>query len=145
MRALAPIYSPESLDLRKPRLDRSHPEKESESQKESQNAHVGRPAGRSTHSTVDRPGRPRLTESEPLSVGRSGRSIAPSCARSCTPVDRAVDREHNLACSMRRFSLPLSFDLCVIFFHLLYLLSLTILHLGEDFSNLSRSPTNSSL
>ena len=66
--------------------------------------------------SVDRPGRPRLTESEAISVGRPGRSTAPSCARSCTsvdwavdqpppPVDRAIDREHNLACSMRRFSL----------------------------------------
>ena len=43
------------------------------------------------------------------------------------------------------FLATLSSDLCATSFHLLYLLSPIILHLGEDFSNLSRSPTNSSL
>ena len=67
-----------------------------------------------THATVDR--------SLPRSTGRSTMMIM---CTSCTPVDRPsppVDREHNLACSMRRFA-PLSFDLCATFFHLLYFLS----------------------
>ena len=61
------------------------------------------------------------------------RSTGQSLCTSCTPVDRAadwpsppvdraVDRELILACSMSRLA-HLSSDLCATFFHLLYLLS----------------------
>ena len=100
---------------------------------------------------VDRP-MPRLTgpvdrayprASPCQSVDRS-RSTAPSCTRSCTPVDWAVDSSTGrpgsrpgalLACSMRRFSLPLSSDLCAISFHLLYLLSPTFI-IKSNFYNI---------
>ena len=86
----------------------------------------------------------------------TGRSIGIVLCTSCTPVNRAanwpsppvnraVDREHNLACSMLRFLLLLIFDLCVNFLYPSISSLSTILHLGEDFPNLSRSQTNSSL
>ena len=91
-----------------------------------------------------------------LSVGQPGNRSLPSCAHSCTPVDRAVDRppppvdravdqEHKFGLLNAPFLASLISDLCATSFHLLYLLSPTILHLGEDFLNLSRSLTNSNL
>ena len=88
----------------------------------------------------------RILKGKSKRVCRSiGRSTAPSCARPCTPVDRPpppVDREHfwPAPCAVSR-----SFVVWSLCYHLLYLLPPTILHLGEDFSNLSGSPTNSSL
>ena len=112
---------------------------------------VGRPAGRPTHATVDRPDRPPPTESRAISVGRPGpvdRSFLctararRSTGRSTGLLHRSTESTSGLLHAP--FLAPLSSDLCTTFFHLLYLLYLlfpTILHLGEDFSNLSRSPT----
>ena len=72
----------------------------------------------------------------PLQSVDRGQSTAPSCAHSCTPVDRAVDRppppvdravdrEHNSVLLNAPFLAPLSSDLCASSFHLLYLLSPT--------------------
>ena len=47
---------------------------------------AGRSAGRQTHATVDRVGRPGPTETKALSVGRPDGRLLPST------VDRAVDR-----------------------------------------------------
>ena len=83
---MKPLFiAKESLDLRKPRLDLIPSRKGIRIPKESQNAPVSRSAGRPTHATVDRVGRPGPTESKSLSVGRpGGRPLSAT-------VDRAVD------------------------------------------------------
>ena len=67
MRALALIYSHSPWVLENPSWIQSQTEKDSESQKESQNASVGRPMF-----MVDRAVDRILTESSLLSVGRPG-------------------------------------------------------------------------
>ena len=101
--------------------------------------------------TVDR----AYPRAEPLQSVDRGQSTAPSCARPCTPVDRAGRPASStgrpggrpgaqFACSMRRssfFCRPISV-LSSSISSISSIFSLpTILHLGEDFSNLSRSPT----
>ena len=86
----------------------------------------------------------RSTESRATSVGRPGpvdRSFL------CTPVHagRPGGRPASSGLLHAPFLTPLSSDLCATSFHLFYLLCSIILHLSEDFSNLSRSPTYPSL
>ena len=84
---------------------------------------VDRPCARSTGSNPRAAPCQLVDRAFDRSLPRStGRSTGLTLCTSCTPVDRAVDREHILACSMRRLA-PLSSDLYATFFHLLYLLS----------------------
>ena len=78
-------------------------------------------------------------------IDRSFATTGSYLCMSCTLVDRAVYQPHRSTARSTRFCLsllqssfllPLTFDLCAIS-------SLpTSLHLGEDFSNLSRTPMN---
>ena len=160
MRALALIIATESLSFRKPRFD-SIPNRKGIRILKGKPKRVcrstdlcPRSTGRSTgpkqratcFQSVDR----AVDRSLPWSIGRStGLNLCVSCTpvdlavdRPSPPVDRAVDREHILACCNALFAL-LSSGLCAIFLYLIYLLSPYKLQLGEDFSNLSRIPTNS--
>ena len=115
---------------------------------------VDRPMPRSI-GPVDR----SFPRARPLQSVDRGRSTAPTCARPCTPVDRAgrpassTGRPRHrpgaqIACSMRRSSFlcrPISV-LSSFISSISSISSLpTVLHLGEDFLNLSRSPTYPSL
>ena len=78
MRPLASIYSHRVPGFMETQIGfNPNQKRNSNPKKETPAAPVGRPAGRPTHATVDRPGQSRLLESEATSVGRPG------------PIDRA--------------------------------------------------------
>ena len=82
MRALASIYSHRVLGFMKTQVGFDPIQKRNPNPKRKvKNAPVGRPAGRPTHATVDRVGRPGPTETKTLLVGRPGGRSASSTGR----------------------------------------------------------------
>ena len=76
MKALTLIYSHRVPGFKETQIGFDSIQKRNPIPKGSRKRVCSRPAGRPTHATVDRAGRPGPTESSLLSVGRPGRSIA---------------------------------------------------------------------
>ena len=107
-------------------------------QTESNLLSVSRPGGRPFHATIDR----AVEQHTPVHVVHPGRLPSRPVL---PPVDRAVDRGHSRPAT-RIVSRSLCLSISVLSSDVSSISSLsTILYLGEDFSNLSRSSTNSSL
>ena len=140
MRPLASIYShrvPEFMETRvgfNPNQKRNSNPKRKLQPRLSVDWPVDRPMPRST-GPVDR----AFPRANPLQSVDRGRSTALTCARPCTPVDRAGRPGRSTGLLHRStgtstgrtnrllhapFLVPLSSDLCAIFFHLLHLLYL---------------------
>ena len=147
MRALALFITTESLSLGNPAgFDPNQKRNLNPKRKVKTRLSVDRPMPRST-APVDRL-QPRLD---------SFQSIDRAVDRFHATINRAIDRsafvhlvhtgrpsDRPAACCMRRFSL-LCLPISVLSSSISSSSLPTIIYLGEDFSNLSRSPTNSSL
>ena len=148
MRALALFIATEFLSFRKSRLD-STPNRKGIRILKGKPKRVCRSTGRLTDPCHGRPRRSTFSNRELALFSQSTASMQRST------VDRAVDRSvfvhlvhtsrpgsRPAACCMRRFSL-LCLPISVLPSFISSISSFpTILHLGEDFSNLSRTPTN---